>query len=55
MSKNHGSAHANRHPYLRPEMWVKELVFWNTPYHNKQKYEDFHQRQINEAGRLNKV
>jgi hypothetical protein len=54
-SKNRGSSHANKHPYLRPECWIKDLVFWNTPMHNKDAYEDFHQRQINEAGRLNKV
>lgn len=51
---SHGSSHADKHPYLRPEMWVRELVFWNTPYHKKEKYADFHQRQINEAGRMNK-
>jgi len=54
-SKNRGSSHANKHPYLRPECWISDLVFWNTPYHKKEAYEDFHQRQINEAGRLNKV
>jgi len=54
MAHSHGSSHANKHPYLRPEMWISELVFWNTPYHKPGAYDDFHQRQINEAGRMNK-
>lgn len=45
------SSNGMKHPYQRAELWVEKLVFWNTPNHVKEKYEDFHQRMINEAGR----
>jgi hypothetical protein len=40
-----------KHPYQRAEKWISELAFWNTPNHVQEKYEDFHQRMINEAGK----
>lgn len=44
-----------KHPYQRAEKWISELVFWNTPNHVKEKYEDFHQRMINEAGKRGRL
>lgn len=54
-SKNYSAQHHEKHPYLRAEKWISDLVFWNTPYHNQAMYEDFHQRMIAEAGKRGKA
>lgn len=53
-TKSHSAMVAETHPYMKPARWIKDLVFWNTAYHNQAKYEDFHQRMIAEAGRRGK-
>lgn len=53
-SKSYSAMARETHPYMRASNWVEKLVFWNTPYHNQAKYEDFHQRMIDEAGRRGK-
>lgn len=50
-----GSSHGDKHPYLRSEMWIERLVFWNTPNHKPGAYDDFHRRQIAAAQKLGKV
>ena len=57
MSKNSkSSTHAGQHPYLRPELLADgTLVFWNTPIHKKEAYKDFYEKQVKDAGRLNKL
>lgn len=55
--RNHGSAHANKDPYLRPECWANgQCAFYlNSKGHNYEKYRDFHERMIAEAQRLGKL
>jgi hypothetical protein len=50
------SINSERHPYLRSELWANGyLVFWNDGLHKPGAYDDFHQRQIAEAARMNKT
>jgi len=53
--KQKTSSSDQKHPYLRPEKWVEELVFWNTAMHNQEAYRDFHLRMIEEAARQNRI
>lgn len=46
----------DKHPYLKAKKWADgTLVFWNTPNHKSEAYEDFYLRQCEEAARLNKI
>lgn len=52
-----GSSHASKHNYLRPELWAngKCAFYLNSPHHNYEKYREFHERQIAEAQRQNRL
>lgn len=57
---SHGSSHANKAPYLRPEMWLTAppngLAFYlNSNMHDFEKYRAFHEKQIEAAARMNKT
>ena len=54
-AKSYSASHAEKHPYLRPEKWVKDLVFWDDDIHNRSAYQDFHNRMIEEAGKMGKL
>ena len=55
--KRRGSSHADRHHYLRPELWADgTLAFYlNSSTHVTEKYMDFHHAQVKAAGRLLKI
>lgn len=53
--KRKSSTYSERHPYLQPHRWVKELAFWETPNHNQAAYQDFHERMKAKAAKLMKL
>ena len=52
-----GSSHASKNPFERPELWANgTLAFYlNSPLHNYEKYREFHERQVAEAQRQNRL
>lgn len=49
------STYSEKHPYMQPHKWVKELAFWDNDGHNRAAYQDFHERMKAKAGKLMKL
>lgn len=56
MKKRKSSTHAMKHPYLREELWADgTLVFWDTPFHRKESYQEFFNAKLAEAQKANRI